>query len=297
LPKDGEGCYLAPVDEGEAQSEKYLKLKMLIGGEHFRDTLPPDFHHPSHPDVQIEELEEEEAVDIDIDPENINDEEVEVIKALYDEKDYEEIDDDFIQQANLDEVLQEYDENLEEKEEPIIKVSRSELEAALNEFITEHKPLFNQENPKIFEFEGIPFEQDHVLKAALDKSSDSEKELEESSESQEEDDVISNASHFTNTDNRPEVISVRTSGRTSKKIVKKEENKELESKKISGRRERNETKEEKKIRKEKIKNERKEAREEKKKKKEEVKVEKAKEVKRGVGNYDVRQGTSVIKLN
>ena len=293
MPREGEGCYLAPVSEEDMTSAKYLELKRIIGGEVFRDNLPL----PAHPDVQIEEIgEDEEVVDIDIDPDNINDEEVEVIKALYDEKEYEEIDDDFIQKANLDEVLNEYDFE-SDKPDKIVKVSKAELEEALQEFIVEHKPLFNEENFKILDFEGIPFEQDHVLKAALEQDSDSMKDPRESSESELEDDVVSNASHFTNTDNRPEVVSVRLSAKVIKtKSEKKPKVEDEEVKKESGHRCREETKEEKKERKEKIKAEKKAIREEKKKKKNELKLEKVKEEKRLAGNYDIRQGTSIIKL-
>lgn len=278
-------------------------LKTLLGSQYFQDGLPI----PQHPDVEIEEIgeegekdeegdEEDEEVDIDIDPNNINDTEVEVIKALYDDKEYDEIDDDFIQQANLDEVLELYDEKNPEPEDNVKKVSKSELEDAMNEFVNEHQIMFYDKNQKIFEFEGIPFEQDHVLHAILDRSSDSSVDIKESSESESEDDVISNASHFTNTDNRPEVISVRLQPVVKKEKKKKKVEKE-ETKKESGKREKNETKEEKKERKEKIKASKKLLREEKKKRKLENKEEKSKVVGRTVGTYDIRQGTSVMKLS
>lgn len=301
MPREGEGCYFAPSSEKDLNSLKYLKLKNLLGHEYFQDSLPV----PGHPDVQIEEIgeegekdeeEEEEVVDIDIDPNNINDTEVEVIKALYDDKEYEEIDDDFIQQANLDEVLELYDEKNPEPEEEIKKVSRSELEEAMNEFVSEHEVMFYDKNQKILEFEGIPYEQDHVLHAMLERSSESSVDPRESSESESEDDVISNASHFTNTDNRPEVISVRLQPIVRKEKKKKKVEKE-EVKKESGKREKNETKEEKKERKEKIKADKKLLREEKKKRKVENKEEKNKVAGRAVGTYDIRQGTSVIKLS
>lgn len=271
-----------------------MQLKKLIGCEYFRDNLPM----PQHPDVEFEEIgEEDDAVDIDIDPDNINEAEVEVIKALYEDKEYEEIEDDFIQQANLDEVLELYDDGRKEPEDEIKKVSRSELEDAMNEFVSEHQVMFHSENQKIYEFEGIPFEKDHVLQAILDKSSESSVEFKESSESEIEDDIVSNASHFTNTDNRPEVVSVRLQPVVKKDKSKKNAEKEEEKKGESGQRVRNETKEEKKVRKEKIKAEKKVLREEKKKRKLENKEEKTKVVGRTVGTYDIRQGTSVIKLS
>jgi hypothetical protein len=296
LPKDGEGCYLAPLRESDLSSSQYAHLKHLLGAEYFRDNLPV----PPPADVQIEEVDTDEAVDIDIDPNNINDEEVAVIKALYEEdQEYEEIEDDFMLKANLDEVLEEYKEEVKE-EDPPAKVSKAELEEAMNEFVEEHKTMLEGEHKIFGDFEKIPYEQDHVLQAALTKeeSSEQEEEKKNSGDEESEDDVVSNASHFTNTDNRPEVVSVRLGVKKEKKKETREEGKTEEIvKKESGKRDRNETKEEKKARKEKIKVEKKAAREEKKKVKEMYKVEKEKISQQDVGKYDIRPGTSVLKLN
>lgn len=254
--------------------------------------------------MQIEEFDEEDAVDIDIDPKNINDEEFEVIKALYDDKEYEELDDDFVVQANLDKVLEEYKEDVENV---VTKIPQNEFEAAMDEFISEHKQMFTKEPKFNMDFERLPFEQDYVLQAAIAKEPSpyhSPKVSDSSDES--EDDVVSHASHYTNTDNRPEIVSIRTGEKKKKGKGKKEKEKEKEKveddgeneedKKESGKRKKNETKEEKKARKEKIKLEKKEAREKKKKLKDLYKVEKSKIDERDTGNYDIRSGTSVIKL-
>ncbi|OMJ75668.1 hypothetical protein SteCoe_25133 [Stentor coeruleus] len=295
LPKEGEGCYLVPLREEDIKSDKYAHLKKLIGAEYFRDGLKKI--EPTE-DVQIEEFDEEDAVDIDIDPKNINDEEFEVIKALYDDKEYEELDDDFVVQANLDKVLEEYKDD---PENIVTKVSQNEFESAMDEFISEHQQMFTKEPKLNLDFERLPFEQDHVLQAAIAKEPSPYHTPEPSDSSDEsEDDVVSHASHFTNTDNRPEIVSIRT-GESRKKIgkdkkKKDEDEKNDEDKKESGKRKRNETKEEKKARKDKIKMEKKEAREKKKKLKDLYKVEKNKIDERDTGNYDIRSGTSVIKL-
>ncbi|OMJ95490.1 hypothetical protein SteCoe_1084 [Stentor coeruleus] len=293
LPKEGEGCYLVPLREEDIKSDKYAHLKKLIGAEYFRDGLkklePTD-------DVQIEEFDEEDAVDIDIDPKNINDEEFEVIKALYDDKEYEEIDDDFVVQANLDKVLEEYKEDIENV---VTKIPQNEFEAAMDEFISEHKQMFIKEPKLNLDFERLPFEQDYVLQNAIAKEPSPYHSPEPSDSSDEiEDDVVSHASHFTNTDNRPGIVSIRTGKKKEKSKKEKEEKSEEseEDKKESGKRKRNETKEEKKERKDKIKMEKKEAREKKKKLKDLYKVEKNKIDERDTGNYDIRSGTSVIKL-
>lgn len=283
----------------DTKSEKFQRLYRLIGHEYFQNNVVL----PQCDDVKIEEIgeeiDEDDVVDIDIDPDNINEEEAEVIKALYLEQNYEELDDDFMLKANLDDVLGEYED---EAPEPVPTVMKNELDAALDEFITEHKQMFVKETNKILgiHFEGIPFEQDHVLIAAIERESSSDKTPEES-ESSECDDVVSHASQFTNTDNRPVVLSLRErKPRKEKKNIpeekEKEDEKEIDKEKESGKRIRTETKEEKKMRKDKIKADKKIARDKKRVLKEMYKSEKVKLDTKDVGTYDVRQGTSVIKL-
>ena len=203
----------------------------------------------------------------------------------------EELEDDFMLQANLDEVLKEYKDDIPDT---IPTVPLNELESALDEFIAENKKMFEPEKKIFMDFERIPFEQDHVLQNVLDKEISPARTPVESESSDELDDVVSHASQYTNTDNRPALISL---GKPKEKKQKKEPKTVEEKVKESGKRERNETKEEKKIRKEKIKVEKKMIREKKKELKELQKIEKIKTDNRLVGTYDIRQGTSVIKLS
>ena len=269
----------------------------LIGKEHFQSAS----QHPPTEDVKIEEIGEEndeDVVDIDIDPENINEEEIELVKALYLEENYEELDDDFMLKANLDQVLEEYEDDLPE---PVPSVPKSELDEALDEFISEHKEMFEKEVEKKvrLDFEKIPFEEDHVLRAAMEREPSPVRNPADSESSEEIDDVVSHTSQYTNTDNRPAVLSVRKQKERKEKKTGDEgkEEEEEEVKGESGKRIRNETKEEKKIRKEKIKADKKTAREKKKTLKEMYKQEKVKLDEKDVGSYDIRQGTSIIKIS
>ena len=148
LPREGEGCYLAPLTQNDLTSDKYLKLKKIIGNQYFQDNLPV----PQNEDVKIEEIGEEiqegdeEIVDIDVDPNNINDEEVEVIKALYLEQNYDELDDDFMLKANLDEVLEEYKDDIPDDH---LIIPQKDIDAALDEFISEQSEKKNSEKNNI----------------------------------------------------------------------------------------------------------------------------------------------------
>jgi hypothetical protein len=297
VPKEGKGCYLVPLTQEDEKSDKYAYLKNLIGSQYFQDTPLKPIEDTKIDDVKIEEVGEEyensEEVDIDIDPNSINDDQFEVIKALYTEKDSDDLDDDFMIKANLEEVLEEYKENVPDV---IQKIDDKELNEALDEFISDHKQMFSDEKKLIMDFEKIPFEQDHVLQSLIDKEISPLVSPVDSDTSEEKDDVVSHTSQYTNTDNRPAVIAIRQP-RIKEKKIEKQEVISAEIAKASGKREKNETKEEKKARKDKIKEDKKTIREKKKANKEIKKIEKHNADLRNVGNYDVRQGISVIKLS
>jgi protein LTV1 len=157
----------------------------------------------------------------------------------------------------------------------------------------------------------IEYEQDHLLRK-LEEMEEEETgdQIAEKAfarltyrEPEEKDDVESVVSTYTNTDNRPAVISVSTAVKRTARATSQPEAVSSEqppaSKPVSTALPipADETKEEKKARKAAIKTAKKEKRVQKKELKESFKSEKAKQVQQTSGTYDTPQGYSVVKIN
>mmetsp|Transcript_17561 Transcript_17561/g.17525 ORF Transcript_17561/g.17525 Transcript_17561/m.17525 type:complete len:262 (-) Transcript_17561:26-811(-) len=261
-----------------------------------------------------------------MDPNEMKPEQLDILEALYKDAEGEEgeLEDDFLQLANqegeeeLEEVMKEYESDSEsEKEEPRGLVPKSVLDEAMEEFVQEHPTMFGETNlekeeeekegtvhQKKITYEKIKPEEDHVMQRILAELVEEEPEeveidVPEPEYKVREDDINSVTSTYTNTDNRPIVVSVRSGADKKNKKLKREGEKEdekEENKKQPGHRERGETKEEKKKRKEEIKAQKKESRERKKNIKILYKVEKSKQNELKSGTGDVASGYSIIKL-
>lgn len=221
---------------------------------------------------------------------------------------FEEIDDDFVKQADaeeeFEEVYQEYEEEEDEEEE--IKAEEiapdSELQDALNEFIHDHPSIFENKEGVIEKLQArdSQLKENHCLTRVLEEEEpDLNAMYEQLIARQPEDkfDVESIMSTYTNTDNRPAVVSL-----TQKKPRKTNDKETPDIKETvektgkSGHRDRTETAEQRKERKAAIKSQKKESRLKKKELKTLYKQEQLKQQKRDSMAYDVKDGLSVIKL-
>ncbi|CAG9318082.1 unnamed protein product [Blepharisma stoltei] len=322
---EGKGGIFAPVKPADTNTEKFKKIKELVGEKYFDENAKVDEGLKLIGEEPKSNEGEFEIVDIDMDPNEMKPEQIDILEALYKDAEGEEgeLEDDFLQLANqegeeeLEEVMKEYESDSEnEKEEPRGLVPKSVLDEAMEEFVQEHPTMFGETNEdkkeedatvytKKITYEKIKPEEDHVMQRILaelveETAEEGEIEVPEPEYKVREDDINSVASTYTNTDNRPIIVSVRPGADKKGKKLKgkggEEEDEKEENKKQPGHRDRGETKEEKKKRKEEIKAQKKESRERKKNIKILYKVEKSKQNELNSGTGDVASGYSIIKL-
>jgi len=270
---------------GKDGDAKIKMLKDLLGKESFQDEIE-----------QMKMLEHEEEV---------------VLNAL-DAEDgiYEELEDDFVKQAEgeeeFEEVYQEYEEEDEYEEIKAEDIApESELQDALKEFMEDHPSMFDNKEGVLDKLAAreVQIENNHCLKRVLEQEEPDLDVMYEklvAKEPEDRFDVETIVSTYTNTDNRPAVVSLTQA--KPKKMKSKEgmdTHEEKESKEkigTSGHRDRTETKEQRKERKAAIKLQKKESRLKKKELKILYKQEQLKQQKRDSMAYDIKDGLSVIKL-
>jgi hypothetical protein len=281
------------VDSQRADAELLHDLKSQLGDALVNVETDVDFEEEEEEFEEVEEVKEEE----ELDEQDLTDQQREVLEALEDEG-YEELEDDFVFKAEgqgVEEVFEEYDD--EEIGAPEVggvnSVSKAEFDAAMQEFIEEHPELLRKKKEHPLDVIGA-VEYDHLMQAAEATDSDYEEYYTQMAVRPPEDpwDVESVTSTYTNTDNRPKVISVTNAKAKSKptkvlapsplvEVKKPEDSKEPLDKKA---------------RKTAVKLERRENRKTKKELKQLYSVEHRKQGSRLAGNYDAPQGFAVHKL-
>ena len=256
----------------------------------------------------------------------LNAQEQAVLAALDHASDYDSLNSDFIQEAaagpsedqEFQQVADDYEADEPEDAYPRHILKGKALDALMADFKKEYPDMLEEQKAPeeqkaseepVMEIPKIEYEQDHLLRKLeeMEEEETGDQVAEKAfarltyREPEEKDDVESIVSTYTNTDNRPAVISVctavkRTAGVTSKpEAVPTEQpaSKPSTALPIPA----DETKEEKKARKAAIKAAKKEKRVQKKELKESFKSEKAKQVQQTSGTYDTPQGYSVVKIN
>jgi hypothetical protein len=282
------------VDSQRADAALLHDLKSQLGDALVNVETELEFEEDEEEFEEVEEVKEEEE---ELDEEDLTDQQREVLEALEDEG-YEELEDDFVFKAEgeeVEEVFEEYDD--EEIGAPEVggvnSVSKAEFEAAMQEFIEEHPELLRKKKEHPLDVIG-PVEYDHLMQAAEAIDSDYEEYYTQMAVRAPEDpwDVESVTSTYTNTDNRPKVISVTSATAKLKpkevhvppplvEVKKPQDSKEPLDKKA---------------RKTAVKLERRENRKAKKELKQLYSVEQRKQGSRLAGRYDAPQGIAVHKL-
>jgi len=252
----------------------------------------------------------------------LNPQEQAVLTALDHASDYDSLNSDFIQEAaasptedpEFQQVAEDYEADLPEAAYPRDILKGKELNALMEEFKREHPNLLEEQKPteeQSLEMPKMEYEQDHLLRRWEEMEEEetgdqiAERAFEKLTyrEPEEKDDVESVVSTYTNTDNRPAVISVsrpeKRSFAVSAKPVAPVSEVETGSKPADTSLPvpADETKEEKKARKAALKAAKKEKRVQKKELKESFKSEKARQVQQTSGTYDTPQGYAVIKIS
>ncbi len=253
----------------------------------------------------------------------LNPQEQAVLAALDHASDYDSLSSDFIQEAaagpsedqDFQQVAEDYEADQPEAAYPRHILKGKALNALMDDFKKEYPDMLEEQKAPVEPVMEMPtrieYEQDHLLRK-LEEMEEEETgdQIAEKAfarltyrEPEEKDDVESVVSTYTNTDNRPAVISVSTAVKRTARATSQPEAVSSEpqpaSKPVSTALPipADETKEEKKARKAAIKTAKKEKRVQKKELKESFKSEKAKQVQQTSGTYDTPQGYSVVKIN
>lgn len=124
VPRGPEGrVVFEPVSTTDESNTKLNELKAILGENLFQEpsekSIPQALSHQPVPHV-VEEEEDMGEVDIDIDPDNPQQEQIEILEALYEHEEEGELEDDFFQMANqneFDNIMKEYDSD-EDEEDP-----------------------------------------------------------------------------------------------------------------------------------------------------------------------------------
>lgn len=287
------------VDSSRADSDLLLDLKAQLGDSLLNVDGEEQGDLEEFDDLEdVEELKEED----ELAQEELNDNQLEVLAALEDDEDneYEEdLEDDFVLKAEGDDVAEVYEEYDDEdigapESGGITTVSKAEFDAAMREFAEQHPDLVRQKREHPLDVIGI-VEYDHIMRAVEEDDSDYEEYYQKLTESAQKDewDIESVTSTYTNTDNRPKVISVtgaKPKTKAKPKPVAPVEPQPPASKPIV------EVPTDKKERKAAVKLERREKRKNKKELKQMFSTERQKQGDRLAGKYDAPQGVSVHKL-
>lgn len=251
----------------------------------------------------------------------LNPQEQAVLAALDHASDYDSFSSDFIQEAaatpsedpEFQQVAEDYETDLPEAAYPRDILKGQALNALMEEFKREHPDLLEEHKgpeEQTIEMPKIQYEQDHLLRKweEMDDEETGDQVAERAFEKltyrepEEKDDVESVVSTYTNTDNRPAVISVsklekRPAAGTKPVALSSDSQTSSKPADTSLPVSADETKEEKKARKAAIKAAKKEKRAQKKELKESFKSEKARQVQQTSGTYDTPQGYAVIKIS
>lgn len=287
LPKDGFNYY--QFIKSEVSGGDFIAAEPQEGVNLMRDT---DFSHHLTPQEQA------------------------VMAALDNAEDYDSMSSDFVQEAaatppedpEFEQVAEEYNTEQREEDYPRDVIKGRELELLMEEFKREHPDMMEEEG-KEEHVEDMPkpldYDQDHLLHKWEAKDSDedgdaiAERVYNQISyrEPPETDDVESVVSTYTNTDNRPAVLTVKSTHKTPKTAPAKPEEPESKPAPQVISIPENETKEEKKARKAAFKEAKKDKRAQKKALKESFKSEKVRQTQQASGTYDTPQGYSVVKIS